>query len=277
MFKQILKVVTILAILAFTLGYSQSIQPIKQTTYAVLSSNSSVAGVVQIGDYGLGNTIITVSLKGTSVGQHPAHFHSGDCNSNGDVVVPLENLDGNTGLSVTVTSVPFETIVSGNHYLNIHASPEDMATIVACGEVGSGALALDDASKTATGVKPEEFATSMRTAGYGIFPVASGSIKGQMQVAETAEGDTEIIVTLDGIERGRVYKLELRKGDCGPDRELLLDLNAVPSVLPEPNASATSSGLSFEEIAEGNNFVYVYAPDGSVAACGEVGLGALSQ
>ncbi len=74
-----------------------------------------------------------------------------------------------------------------------------------------------------------------------------------------------------------VDKLELRKGDCGPDRELLLDLNAVPSVLPEPNASATSSGFSFEEIAEANNFIYVYNPDGSVAACGEVGIGALKQ
>lgn len=129
-------------------------------------------------------------------------------------------------------------------------------------------------AQTRTGVKPEEFATSMRTAGYGIFSVNGSGIGGQLQVAERAEGGTNIIVTLDGIESREYYTLEFRQGNCGPDRPVLTVLEPVPSIASDPHASETETSLSFEQITQANHFIYVYAPDGSVAACGEVGLGA---
>jgi uncharacterized surface protein with fasciclin (FAS1) repeats len=86
------------------------------------------------------NSTVTVLLQGTPAGgKHPMHFHAGNCDSNGDVVIPLNDVDGTTGTSRTVVNVPYGTIVGGDHYLNIHASAEDMGTIVACGEVGVGA------------------------------------------------------------------------------------------------------------------------------------------
>jgi hypothetical protein len=48
----------------------------------------------------------------------------------------------------------------------------------------------------------------------------------------------------------------------------------VPSVPADPTASATYTTLNYDQIAENNNFVYVYGPDRGVLACGEVGLGA---
>jgi hypothetical protein len=272
-----------LALLTFT--SAQTIPAVSSASYSISpTDSSSISGTVYLGDYGLGNTVVVIALKGTTSGQNPAHFHSGNCGSSGDIVVPLENVDGATGLSVTVTSVPLATILNGDHYINIHASPEDMATIVACGEVGSAAALadtttttpIDAATQTATGVKPEEFETSIRTAGYGIFAVNNSGIGGQMQVSEDAEVGTNIIVTLDGIEVGKYYDMELRQGDCGPDRELLTPLEPVPSVAGDPRASFTYTSFTFEQIAEANNFIYVYAPDNSetVVACGEVGLGA---
>ncbi len=86
------------------------------------------------------NSTVTVLLQGTPAGgKHPMHFHAGNCDSNGDVVVPLNDLDGTTGTSRTVVNVPYGSIVGEDHYLNVHASAEDMGTIVACGEVGLGA------------------------------------------------------------------------------------------------------------------------------------------
>jgi uncharacterized surface protein with fasciclin (FAS1) repeats len=86
------------------------------------------------------NSTVTVLMQGTPAGgKHPMHFHAGNCDSNGDVVIPLNDLDGTTGTSRTVVNVPYGTIVGGDHYLNIHLSAEDMGTIVACGEVGLGA------------------------------------------------------------------------------------------------------------------------------------------
>ncbi len=83
------------------------------------------------------SSTVTVIMQGTPAGgKHPMHFHAGNCDSGGDVVVPLNDLDGTTGTSRTVVNVPYGTIIGGDHYLNVHLSADDIGTIVACGEVG---------------------------------------------------------------------------------------------------------------------------------------------
>jgi hypothetical protein len=110
----------------------------RSVRYPVASqAGSGVLGSVLLADYGDGVTVVTIALQGTPPsGDHPAHFHAGNCGSGGDIVVPLNNVKGVSGFSTTVTSVPFDAIVGGDHYLNIHLSSDQIATIVACGEVG---------------------------------------------------------------------------------------------------------------------------------------------
>jgi hypothetical protein len=286
-----------------------TIIPVQQSSYFISPVNNSGAnGHVDVIDYGLGNTLIVINMTGL-VGQqvYPAHVHSGSCGSNGDVVIPLENVGGSSGLSISLTTVSYAEITSGDYYLNVHASPDDLTTIISCGEIGGGAEIVQTTPSTEatqpassegavteststpgtieqtgvaqgstlpTGVKPEEFATSMRTEGYGIFAVSGSNVYGQIQVAEEADGTARVIVTLNNIQRGERYPLELFQGDCGPGRPSLVKLNDVPSVPADPTASATYTTLSYDQIAKGNNFVYVYHLDGTILACGEVGLGA---
>ena len=115
-----------------------TLQDVQRTRYQVLPvDGSGVRGSVLVSDYGFEGAVAVILLSGTPVdGVHPAHFHLGDCGSGGDIVVPLENVSGRSGLSVTTTDASYEDIVSGDHYLNIHLSPDSMGTIVACGEVG---------------------------------------------------------------------------------------------------------------------------------------------
>jgi hypothetical protein len=107
------------------------------TRYVVSPVNDSgISGLVIV----KGNTVsstVSVLLQGTpDGGKHPMHFHAGNCDSGGDVVVPLNDLDGSSGTSYTTVNVPYGVIVGGDHYLNVHLSADDMGTIVACGEVG---------------------------------------------------------------------------------------------------------------------------------------------
>jgi CHRD domain len=288
----------------FSIAFSQNIiPPTQNSSYQLAPVNSSgLAGTVYLADYGTGNLFVVMNIINTDSSlSYPAHIHLGSCGSNGDVAVPLENVNGATGLSVTMTDASYADISGGDYYINVHR-PEDLSNIVACGEVGmdtdtTQVLTLepvDPAEPTATpgtinqtglaqgselptGVKPEEFATQMRTEGYGIYGVNGSGINGQIQIAETAEGGSTVVVTLSNIQAGQRYGLEIFQGDCGPDRPSLIKLNPVPSVPSDPNASWTDTSLHYNELAEGNNFVYVYAPDGAVLACGEVGAGALSQ
>ena len=115
-----------------------ALQNVQRTRYQVLPvDGSGVRGSVLVSDYGFEEAVVVILLSGTQAGGvHPAHFHLGDCGSGGEIVVPLENVSGRSGLSVTTTDAFYEDIVSGDHYLNIHLSPDSMDVIVACGEVG---------------------------------------------------------------------------------------------------------------------------------------------
>jgi uncharacterized surface protein with fasciclin (FAS1) repeats len=105
-------------------------------------NDSGVAGTVTLDRFGEG-TLVTLSLTGTPAGgDHPAHFHAGDCGAPGSVVIPLSNVDGDSGLSVTDVDAPIEAILEGNHLVMVHLSPEEISTFVACGEVGAGAPGL---------------------------------------------------------------------------------------------------------------------------------------
>jgi uncharacterized surface protein with fasciclin (FAS1) repeats len=97
---------------------------------------SGVSGEVLIVDMGRGTTHVQIRLDGTPAGgNHPAHFHAGRCDQPGGVVIPLANVDGDLGWSSTALDVPFEWIVGGAHYVNVHLAPDQMGVSVACGDV----------------------------------------------------------------------------------------------------------------------------------------------
>lgn len=287
----------------FCLGYTQevlSLPVLSSETYRVAplaASGLDASGAVYIADYGLGNTsLVVLSLNGAAGKMRPAHLHRGNCGSGGGIVVPLEPVNPETGLSVTVTTASFTDMTTNDYYLNVHASSDDLGTLIACGEVGANAkgvmssegsaaetttsssqsATMPAGSKTKTGVKAEEFETQIPTAAYGIFAVGGSGISGQVQVSGQVEGGTRIALSLTGAEARKTYPTELRSGDCGPDGTLLRQLNDFPLGVVDPGASETTTTLSFEEIVEANNYLTIYAADGSgtVIACGEVGLGA---
>ncbi|MBW6455088.1 MAG: fasciclin domain-containing protein [Trueperaceae bacterium] len=101
-------------------------------------AGSGVAGSVLIVDMGHGTSQVQVNLEGTPAGgDHPIHFHTGRCGSAGGVVIPLDDVGGDSGWSSTAVDVPFTWIVGSAHTLMVHLAPDQMSTIVACGDIGS--------------------------------------------------------------------------------------------------------------------------------------------
>ncbi|MCG8307087.1 MAG: superoxide dismutase family protein [Cytophagales bacterium] len=111
------------------------------------NSGSGVSGTITFEKRENGFTLATIMLMGTPMnGNHPAHIHSGAAGSGGGVIIPLTNVDGDTGKSLTHIEknssdeeVKYDDLLNLDAHVNVHLSPEDLATIVAAGNIGSNA------------------------------------------------------------------------------------------------------------------------------------------
>jgi hypothetical protein len=150
-----------------------------------------------------------------------------------------------------------------------------------------GALALAVGPTLAQEAAAPEELDTLSTASYPLFEVDGSGVHGELQVVSRAESGAVLILTVVGIEEGRSYGAALYAGDCGPDREVVLELEAVGRA-NDPYVSITETELTFAAITEGDHFVYVFdgeeidrpetpGLDVPALACGEVGLGALQE
>jgi hypothetical protein len=124
----------------------------------------------------------------------------------------------------------------------------------------------------------------LSTASYGLFPVDDSGVTGQLQIVSRMNGGSVLILTVHGIDDDRTYPAALYIGSCGPDRPLLLELEAVGRA-NDPFVSITETQIPFADLTEGEYFVYVFdgptidrpereGLDVPALACGEVGRGA---
>jgi hypothetical protein len=101
-------------------------------------------------------------MQGTH--QHPAHIHSGTCETLGDVVFPLTDLTSSETMgtpmagmastpmagmaatpmagmgevvaqSTTTVEASLEDILGAEHAINVHLSPEEIDVYIACGDI----------------------------------------------------------------------------------------------------------------------------------------------
>jgi hypothetical protein len=145
--KSMTKLVTLITLIGLcsTFALAQSSEATQFARYPLTAvGGSGIQGSVLLADYGLGNTVVTVLLSGTrATSDYPAHIHAGSCGTAGSIVYPLSNVSGPLGLSVTVVEAPFEELLTGDFYVNIHRSPRNLETIVACGNIGANAQPTD--------------------------------------------------------------------------------------------------------------------------------------
>lgn len=129
---------------------------------------------------------------------HPAHIHSGTCDTLGDVVYPLTNLTAPdmsatptagmmatpmaTGMgevvaqSTTTVQATLEEILGAEHAINVHESPENIGTYIACG----------DLTGTATGDQLQIELKELNGSGY----------QGQAMLMDNGDGTTTVTVML---------------------------------------------------------------------------------
>jgi len=89
---------------------------------------------------GFGQTGVAVSIAGAPAGgTHPWHIHQGTCASGGPIVGAPDAYPslrpGTDGRADGAARISAALAHDREYHVNIHASPADLGTIVACGEL----------------------------------------------------------------------------------------------------------------------------------------------
>jgi hypothetical protein len=121
--------------------------PVGTRWTATLATPAALRGALQVtgtawmarGDHS-GRTHAEIEINNaTPGGRHPWHIHRGSCGSNGNVVEAAEQFDllevGNDGHASSSVDLDWPTPASGNYMVQVHASPTNLQTVIACGNL----------------------------------------------------------------------------------------------------------------------------------------------
>jgi hypothetical protein len=119
-------------------------QGMKMTATLAPQNGGTIAGTATVEPgTSSGTTVATVSLTGAKPGAvYPWHVHVGKCGMTpggkvwGDPSAYKPLKAGSDGTAKGTATISMAVPASGDYYVNIHASPTDMGTIVSCGNLG---------------------------------------------------------------------------------------------------------------------------------------------
>ena len=97
-------------------------------------NNSGVTGTATLTPMD-GQTQVVLQLQ-SAPGPHPAHIHEGTCaNFNPAPKFPLTS--AMNGRSETMVNASLQQIMSGQHAINVHKSPQEASVYVSCGDIAA--------------------------------------------------------------------------------------------------------------------------------------------
>ncbi len=111
------------------------------------SGESGTATLTAMGD----QTQVVIDLSGAPATGQPAHIHNGQCGPtlNPKPLYPLTPVVG--GKSTTMVAAKLSDMTTGGFAINLHKSPQDIPTYVACGNIAKVAGASIPAAAPVAG------------------------------------------------------------------------------------------------------------------------------
>jgi len=175
------------------------------------------------------NLTVTISLVGLAGNStHPDHIHVGDCDDNGPILYPLNNLVANAAGDAQATTVIPEVeggIPASGWYVNVHNGPTlatpDEAIPIACGNVHNANNA--QTVKTFLGATPSP---NQAVSGSSILTLNNETLT--------------VIVTVSGLVPGSVHPEHIHAGSCQSQSPgtIVYPLN---NLVADTNGDATST------------------------------------
>src|SRR5690606_35146539 len=105
----------------------------------------NISGSIMFSKRVNGEALANIELTNTPEGGiHPAHIHMGSVeNAPGNIMLTFNPVNGDTGMSLTNvseldnnTAFGYADVLTVDGYVNVHLSPDNLAVLVAQGNVG---------------------------------------------------------------------------------------------------------------------------------------------
>lgn len=238
------------------------------TTYDLVSkSDPSISGTATFYQNSDNSTFVKLNLQGTpDGGMHPAHIHFNSAAEGGDIAISLEPVDGSTGFSDTEvtalddgTAITYEELINFDGYINVHASPDDLSTLVAQGDIGQNVL---------TGVSKS----------YDLNTKDVDGISGSILFEQRVSGDALATIMLDGTPDGGMHPAHIHMNSAAQGGDIAVTFNSVDGTtgMSQTNISELNDGtaITYSQILNYDGYVNVHlsADDlGTLVAQGDIG------
>ncbi|WP_204335986.1 CHRD domain-containing protein [Leptobacterium flavescens] len=235
-------------------------------------SNERIYGTATFLENDDNSVTVRLALTNTIEGViSPAHIHMGTAAEGGDIVISLESVDGDSGYSTTTfttlddgTPVTYEEILNFNGYINVHESEENLATLIAQGDVGQNAL---------TG----EFIE------YPLNSVDNPAISGVATFAERNNGNTLVTLQLENTIPGVLSPSHIHMNTAAEGGDIVISLTDVngDNGLSRTSVRELNDGtpINYEQLLDFNGYINVHESTENLANLigqGDIGQNALT-
>ncbi len=243
------------------------------TTYPLMERQvAGIMGKATFEKRQSGETLVTLSLEGTPEGgEHPAHIHANTAVEGGGIVVSFTPVNGTTGMSMTNVAalddgmaITYEELLDYNGYINVHLSAEDLATIVAQGDIGKNTL---------TG----------ETVTYALDSLAIPTIKGEAIFSQRNNGTTLVELQLEGTPENGSHPVHIHVNSAAEGGGIAISLTNVDGAtgMSRTQIATFDDGtpITYEGLLDYDGYINVHRSEAdlvTIVAQGDIGSNALT-
>ncbi len=246
---------------------------LQSKTYQLFErSNSGVSGTATFTDQTDGSVLVELDVTGTPQdGLHPSHIHFNTAAEGGGIAVSLNPVDGATGMSETFVTetddgnaLDYNTLLDFDGYINIHLSAQDLATVVAQGDIGQNEL---------TG----------ETKSYTLNEKDVDGINGSVVFEERVNGEAQATIMLNGTPDGGMHPAHIHMNTAAEGGGILYTFTPVDGTtgMSVSNVSMLDDGTMFgyADVLDVDGYVNVHLSMDQLAtivAQGDIGQNELT-
>lgn len=218
-----------------------------------------------------GETLATLMLNNTPAGgSHPAHIHANTAAEGGGILFTFNSVDGTSGMSMSNiamlddnTPITFEELLDIDAYVNVHLSVNDLATIVAQGDIGQNEL---------TG----------KSKSYDLGEKDVTGISGTVLFEERVNGEAQATIMLMGTPNGGMHPAHIHANSASEGGPILYTFGMVDgtSGMIRTNISMLNDNTPFgyDDILSVDGYINVHLSANDLAtivAQGNIGSNAM--